>query len=135
MGDKKGFGLNILRMAARVIALVGAAGSLYFMINAGREQKSVLLLGLFTAWVLSPFVGLFVANMSSKIRGVLNSAALYCLMIILTLGSLFAYSGMFRSPDTKPAFVFLVVPLASWLLMVTVLLIGRGVPRKSNDTQ
>jgi hypothetical protein len=131
MADKKAFDLNFLRMATLVIALIGAVGSLYFMFNAGREQKSVLLLALFTAWVLSPFVGLFVANMISKQWAVLTRASIYCLMIVLTLGSLVVYSGTFSSPETKPAFVFLVVPLTSWFLMVTVILIASGMSRKS----
>ena len=135
MADKKAFDLNFLRRAALVIALVGAVGSLHFMFNAGREQPSVLLLALFAAWVLSPFVGLFVANMISKGWAVLTRASLYCLMIILTLGSLLVYSGIFSSSETKPAFVFLVVPLTSWFLMVTVILIASGMARKSNDNK
>jgi hypothetical protein len=133
MADKKAFDINFLRIAALVIALVGAVGSLYFMFNAGRGQPSVLLLALFTAWVLSPFVGLFVANMISKRWAVLTRASLYGLIIVLALGSLVAYSGILSSPETKPAFVFLVVPLTSWFLMVTVILIASGISRKSID--
>jgi hypothetical protein len=133
MAGNRAFDITFLRRAALVIALVGAVGSLYFMFNAGRGQTSVLLLGLFTAWVLSPFVGLFVANMIAKGWAVLTRASIYCLMIVLTFGSLIVYSGRFSSPDTKPAFVFLVVPLASWFLMVTVILLASGISRKSND--
>jgi len=48
MTRNKTFDLSYLRTAALIIALVGAVGSLYFMFNPGREQKSVLLLTLFT---------------------------------------------------------------------------------------
>jgi hypothetical protein len=133
MAGNRAFDITFLRTAALVIALIGAVGSLYFMFNAGRGQPSILLLALFAAWVLSPFVGLFVANMISKGWAILTRASLYCLMIVLTLGSLGAYNGTFSSPETKPAFVFLVVPLASWFLMVTVILIASGISRKSND--
>jgi hypothetical protein len=133
MADKKTLDLHLLRMAALVIASIGAVGSLYFMFNTGREQHSVVLLALFTGWVLSPFVGLFVATMISKNWAAITRASLYCLMIVLTLGSLVAYSGALSSPETKPAFVFLVVPLTSWFLMLTVILIARGMARKSND--
>ena len=133
MADKKAFDQYFLRVAALVLALVGAFGSLHFMFNASRGQTSVLLLALFTAWVVSPFVGFFIANMISKRWAVLTRLSLYCLMIVMTLGSLLVYSGAFGSPETKPAFVFLVVPLTSWFLMVTVILIASGLSRKSND--
>ena len=125
---------NLLRMAALVITFAGAVGSLCFMFNAGREQRSVLLLVLFTAWVLSPFVGLFVATMISKGWTVRTRALLYCLMIVVTLGSLVVYSGALSSPETKPAFVFLVVPVASWFLVVPVFLIAKRMSPKNNDT-
>jgi len=131
MADKKTFDLNFLRMAALVIALVGAVGSLYFMFNAGREQKSVLLLALFTGWVLSPFLGLFAAAMISESWTVITRAStFYSLMIVLSLGSLVAYSGTLSVPQTKPAFVFLVVPLISWCLIVTFVLIAKRMSRK-----
>ena len=52
--------------AASVIALVlGAIGSLVFMLRAGQQTPRFLLI-LFTIWVLSPFVALLWANMLSK---------------------------------------------------------------------
>jgi hypothetical protein len=45
-----------------IVAIVGAIGSLYFMFKTGRNQKSILLIVLFTGWVLSPFAGLFLAT-------------------------------------------------------------------------
>ena len=54
-------------------------------------------------------------------------------MIVVTLGSMVGYSGAFNSPHTKPAFIFLVVPFISWLLLVTVILITRRLSHKSNN--
>lgn len=121
-----------MRTIALVVVLAGAVGSLGLVLNAGRNTP-VLLLVLFVGWVLSPFMALLVANRVSKRWSVPTRATIYCLMLVVTLGSLVGYSGAFNSPDTKPAFIFLVVPLISWLLMVTVIPITRRLSRKSNN--
>jgi hypothetical protein len=54
---EKTFNSTLLRTVALILLVVGAVGSLYFMFNAGRNQKSILLIILFTAWVLSLFAG------------------------------------------------------------------------------
>ncbi len=108
-------------MTALIVVLVGAAGSLGLMFNAGRNQKSILLIALFTIWVLSPFIALLVANVISKHWSILTRMTLYFLMLFITLGSLISYSGALSPPGTKPAFKFLIVPLISWLLLVTVI--------------
>ncbi len=101
MADKKNIQSKFLGTTALIVALVGAVGSLYFMFSAGREQKSIILLGLFTAWVLSPFVGLFISNKISNRWTAPARALLYWLIIVLTIGSLVAYSGAFNTPETK----------------------------------
>ncbi len=113
MADKKTSNQNFLRTTALIVALVGAVGSLYFMFNAGREQKSIILLGLFTAWVLSPFVGLFISNKISNRWTVVARALLYWFIIVLTIVSLVSYSGAFNTPETKNAFIFLIFPMIS----------------------
>ena len=132
MTDKKASNQHFMRTVALTIVVIGAVGSLYFMFNAGRNQKSILLITLFTAWVLSPFAGLFLANKISNHWTAPARASLYWLMIILTIGSLITYSGALIPPDTKSAFIFLVVPLSSWFLIVTVFLIARRISSKSN---
>ena len=117
---------------ALIVMLVGAIGSLGFMFYAGRNQNSVILIALFTTWVLSPFVGLLIANKTSKRWTVLPRVTLYLLMIVLTLGSLISYSGAFSPPGTKPAFKFLVFPLISWLLIGTVIPMARRLLHKNN---
>lgn len=47
---------NVLRSVAVVAMLAGAAGSITLMLHAGRRQQSRVLMLLFGAWVLSPFV-------------------------------------------------------------------------------
>jgi glycerol-3-phosphate acyltransferase PlsY len=133
MTDKNKSNQSFLRAMALIAMLIGAIGSLYFMFNAGRNQKSVLLLGLFTAWVFSPFVGLLIAKIYFNRLTVSARSSLYWLMLALTICSLVSYSNIFIPPQTKPAFIFLIVPLASWFLIVTVFLIAKRISRKSND--
>ena len=122
---------NLLRTVALTITAMGAIISLYFMFVAGSGQKSILLIGLFTGWVLSPFVGLFLANKISK--RLASRLSLYFLMIILTICSLVVYSGVLTIPDTKPAFIFLIIPMLSWFLIVTVFLVARTISNKNSN--
>jgi hypothetical protein len=116
---------NLLQKLALAALISGAIGSLYFMFSAGRHQKSVLLIGLFTGWVLSPYLGLYAAVDKFKQWSSRNLTSLYILMIIIAIGSLIIYSGFLVPPGTKPAFIFLVNPLVSWLLMITFMMIVR----------
>ena len=110
--------LGPLRAVAMIAVVAGAGGSVGLMLRVGRRNDSRILLVLFGIWVLSPFVALVLANFVSKRWQVLTRATLYSLMLALTLGSLVLYADVaFGPPRAKPAFVFLVVPLASWLLI------------------
>ena len=117
--------LALTRRAALIAVLAGAAGSLGLMFRAGRRQNSKILLLLFAIWVLSPFVALVRANVVSKRWPILIRAALYSVMLVLTLGSLAIYGEVaFGYATAKVGFVFLVVPLASWLLIAIVVAIA-----------
>ena len=116
---------NILQTMFLTALLIGAIGSLYFMFKAGSNQKSIILIGLFTVWVLSPFVGLFIANKVTSIWTAITRQLLFWLMLSLTIVSLIAYSGLMTIPDSKPAFVFLALPFISWLVILTIFLIAR----------
>lgn len=132
MTDKNSSGQNLLRTAALTILLVGTVGSLYFMFKTGSNQKSILLLGLFTAWVLSPFVGLLFTYRLSKRCTEKMSACLYWTTIILTAASLTVYSGILTLSQTPPAFVFLFIPFLSWLVILTILFIAKRHSHKDN---
>jgi hypothetical protein len=110
-----------------IVVLGGAGGSIALMLRVGRRNSSQMLLVLFGIWVLSPFVALVFANLISKRWPVLTQTMLYSVMLVLTLGSLGIYANVaFGAPRAKPAFVFLVVPLASWLLIgMTAVITGR----------
>jgi|ERR1035437_869491 hypothetical protein len=130
---KKIYNLNFLRIMSLIVMFVGAIGSLCFMFNSGRNQNSVILITLFTVWVLSPFIGLLIAHKISTRWVVLSRITLYCLMLVITFVTLISYSGVISPLGKKPAFKFLVVPLISWLLIVTVIPIVNRLSRKSND--
>ncbi len=101
----------LLRDIALAAALAGAAGSLAFMLRAGHRNSSLMLLALFTIWVLSPWVALVLAWVKSPGRLVL------ILMPALAVGCLAVYGWTMAHPPRKAAAVFLLVPAASWLLM------------------
>jgi len=128
---------GLLRGVALIAVLAGAVGSFGLMLLVGRRQRSLILIGLFTVWELSPFVALVCAHMVSKHWSVLTRSTLYGVMLVLTLGSLTIYGSVALGPPRpQPAFVFLVVPLASWLLIAIVLpaaaLISGRLPRRGD---
>jgi hypothetical protein len=112
--------LGLLRGAALIAVLAGAGGLFGLMLRAGRRSDSRFLLALFAIWVLSPFVALVLANVVSKGWSVLTRSTLHTVMLVLSLGSWAIYGvDALRPPRAKAAFVFVVVPLASWLLIAT----------------
>jgi len=127
---KKILTLSLLRTVAVVVVLAGVVGSISLVLYKGRNNDSVLLIALFVTWVLSPFIALLVANVVSKRWSNLTRMTLYSLMLVLTLGSLVSYSGALSPAGTKTAFVFLVVPLISWLLIAIVLPIAGSLSRR-----
>ena len=123
--------LGLLRAAALIAVLAGAVGSVGLTLHAGRHNNSRILLLLFTLWVLSPFVALVWADVVSKRWPVLTRATLYSVMLVLTLGSLALYGDVaLGSPRAKTAFVFVVVPPASWLLIAITVLIATLISRR-----
>ena len=121
-----------MKIVILIAVLLGAAGSLVLMFNASRNQSSILLIALFTIWVLSPFIGLLVVNRISKRWSTLSRVTFYWLTVVLIVGSLVVYSGIFNPPGTKAGFIFLVVPFASWVLVGTVILITRKILKQQS---
>ena len=120
-GTPEGGLLGLLRAAALITVLGGAVGSVGLMLRAGHRNPSRILLMLFALWVLSPFMALVLANVVSKRWSALTRVTLHCVMLVLTLGSLAVYGDVALGPPrAKTAFVFVVVPPASWLLIAVV---------------
>ena len=130
--DGQGGSLGRLRAAALIVVLAGAAGSLGLMLRAGQRTPRFLLL-LFVIWVLSPFVALVFADVVSKSWSVPTRATLYGVMLVVTLGSLAIYGDDalgHRRPQA--AFVYVIVPPASWLLVAIVVPMAALISRRQS---
>ena len=122
---------GLLRTTAIVATLAAALGSLGLMLYLGRRNDSIILMGLFAIWVLSPFMALLLANVVSKGWSELTRVTLYGLMLVLAVGSLIIYAAVALNPPAKLAFPFLVVPLGSWLLITIVISISALIARRA----
>lgn len=122
--------LGLLRAVALIAVVTGAAGSLGLMLRAGRSTPRFLLV-IFVFWVLSPFAALAWANVVSKRWSVLTRAALYCVTLVVTLGSLAFYAELVAPPAGSPnAFVFVIVPPVSCLLLAIVVPVAAFTSRR-----
>lgn len=122
--------LRLLRPLALSAVVAGAAGSLAFMLSAGRRTPRLLLL-LFVVWVLSPFVALAWANLVSMRWSVLTRAALHVVTFVIALISLAYYEEVLTPPaGSAPAFVFVAVPPASWAGLAIVVPIAAWISRR-----
>jgi hypothetical protein len=113
-----------LRAGARIAAVTAAAGSVALMLHVGyRNGASIpfILLIFFTIWVVSPFVGLLHADLAPRRPPVGSRAWLHGVTLLIALVSLVIY-GFFAlgPPRPKPASIFLLVPLGSWVLFTMV---------------
>jgi hypothetical protein len=113
--------LGRLRVAALIAVLAGAVGSFGLTLRAGQRSDERILVVLIAIWVLSPFLALGLANAVSKRWSVLTRATLYGLTLVLAPVSLAVYiNDALRPPRAQAAFVFVAVPLVSWLLIAVV---------------
>jgi hypothetical protein len=124
---------GVLRAIGVIAVVAGAAASLFCMFRVGRSNRSMLLMGLFTIWVLAPFAGLLVADRLAQRWTPGARAALSWLTLGLALGAPALYGGIaFGPPRPKPAAGFLMVPLASLVILaIGVTLLGRRSRREA----
>ena len=109
--------MKLLRTAALIAVVAGAAGSVGLMLRAGQRTPGFLLV-IFLIWVLSPFVLLVWATAVSTPWSVPTRAALYVVMLVVALTSLAVYGADAVWPrKSQPAFFYVIVPPASWLLL------------------
>jgi hypothetical protein len=122
--------LRVLRVSALIALLVGATGSLALMLYKGRNAPRFLVV-LFAIWVLSPFVILGWAYVASKRWSASSLATLYSTTWIVALGSLAIYGvDALRPRPAQPAFFYVIVAPASWLLMAAAAGIAALVARR-----
>jgi hypothetical protein len=120
----------MFRAIATALTLLAAVASLILVIRAGRHNSSVVLPILFIGWVGSPFVAVLLLNRISTPWSTLTRATLYWVMLIISAGCLVSYSGLLSPSGAKPAFVFLITPLLSWLLIVAAIPIAASISRR-----
>ena len=136
-GERAGAGfLGPLRTIALVALLAGAVGSVGLTLRAGRHSPRVLLV-LFTAWVLIPFVALLWTIVVSGGWSILTQASLSILTLVVAASSLTIYGLVVaRAARKNPTPTFVVVPPASCLLIAVVIslaaLMARRLARRSN---
>lgn len=119
------------RMLALVTAFAGAGASFDIMRNAGRNQASVMLVAMFAAWVLAPFVVGMLAIMQSAPWPATVRASLHLVTIVLSPLSVAFYGRWLPMPGgAAPAAVFLVVPPASAVIATIVLAGARRAARR-----
>jgi hypothetical protein len=111
----------IIRMLAVIVTFLGALFTAIAVLHTGRYNNSAWLMALFVAWDVSPFIAMIVAQPIFKRRGKVFHLVLYVLMMAISVTSLAFYSGLIRWPDKRPAFIFIVIPLVSWIIIGLVL--------------
>ena len=84
---------------------------------------------LFVGWVLLPFVGLLFADKMAARWPPATRKTLYIVMLVVAVGSVAAYGAVAVRQPAQPAFMFLIVPLCSWVLMVIAIGIAAFVSR------
>jgi hypothetical protein len=108
-------GSERLRRAGLLSIVIGAAGSVCFLLLAAQHPPAVLLV-LFVLWVVSPFALLAAAEWISTTWSLSTRATLRGVMLAVTFASLVIYGGVVLiQPKAKTPF-FVLVPPVSWLL-------------------
>jgi len=129
---KAGAKYRTLRMVALFSVVVGAFGSLASTYIVGRHNSSVVLIALFTVWVSSPFIANTCMYVAFQRASAPAQLMFYSTALAISLGSLAIYGDVaLGAPKIRPALPFLVVPLASWL--VVALIAATLLPRKRRE--
>ena len=102
-----------LNIASWFALIIGALGSMIMMLYTGRYNDSTILIFLFSAWILSPFILMIIAKINSKRKSSFSRVILYILIVLFSIGSLISYGGFLTPADFKPAFIYLITPLFS----------------------
>lgn len=108
----------LLRAAARIATVVGAAGSIALSLYVGRNNSSGVLLLLFAGWVSFPFLAVARAEAAASRWPAMARAVLHWVTLLLTLCSLAIYARVAFGPRMpQPAAAFLLVPAAAWVVI------------------
>ena len=108
-----------LRTWARLAVAVAAAGSLGLVLLAcSRQNSPPVLMLIMGAWVFAPLAALELASTFSSRWTQRTRAMLHTVMIVISVLSLVIYvDDVVNRRAVRAAFVYVIVPAASWLLM------------------
>ena len=111
---------------------VGAPGSLALLLYGGRSNTHLLITLGFIAWVLAPFTLLALAERRSRSWSPLAQTTLRAMTLLIAAASLgiYAYRAAFP-PRTTGAFLFVIVPPVSVILVLVALVISSLMSRPS----
>ena len=98
-----------------IVLAAGAAGSVGLLLHAAGHGVSPILVLVMIAWVVAPSAALAFAR-----RRLTNA-----FIVAVIMGSLAIYAiDAIRRLNAKTAFVYVVVPMAAWVIIAVRLLIG-----------
>jgi hypothetical protein len=122
---------RLLRIASKVATVVSAIGSVALLLYMGRRNKSIVLMVLFSIWVLAPFVESLLLNALITKRGsAVAQTALHVAMLIIAVASLALYAEtVLRPPVSQPVFRFVLLPVVSNVLIIIVVVTAEVVSR------
>ena len=124
--------VDALGGVALVVTAAAAAVSVAITMDGGRLNPSRMLVAAFVLWVVSPFVALSVAHGAAKRWTASSRTVLYVVMLVIALASLALYGArLLWPPRAQAAFVFVVLPPASWAFAAIVLAGAAAVRRRA----
>ena len=124
--------MKVLHNAVLVAVPLAAVASIVFMLQVG--GGSVILLGVFAVWVLAPFAALIAAEVYARRWSSFGQSTIHLVALIVAAVSPLVYGSVAMGPPRpQPAFYFLVVPAASWLLIIITLITAAVTSRKTRS--
>jgi hypothetical protein len=119
-------------MVSRLVLIAGAVGSVGLMLFAGRSNTHVLITVGFVLWVLAPFALLALAERKSAGWAPATRTTLHTLTVLVAVGSLAIYAHRAAVPPRSTgAFVFVIIPPVSVILVLVALAIASVMSRPS----
>ena len=119
-------------LSGLIVAITGGLASIGLLLAAARNTPRLLLI-LFIGWVVIPFAALVAANLYVPRWSTPYKTALSFATVFIAIVSVLVY-GFFTiwPPASTPARTWLLVPAASWLLMIA-LVIAAYLSRRRNS--